>query len=325
MYDRCKDYKKGAIRSSREFLAYSICSFVLIFVAILLTILPGSGMEEAEAKEGPIASEAPKKEEVKKEEVKKEPQTIPPPAVEQKKEVPPPEKKEEKPAKPQAKTEVGKEFIDKFNRVNKYLADDEKMKNYSDKQFKSHDADNSGNLALSEFKAFVTEIMTKKGLPPPPDDKIELLMKKYDKDKSGQLDIGEFSKMLFDVFMSSREVLIRKYAEAKAKSWKPTKGKPGDATQIAALEKLLKNTNAFYAELDAVAKEVDKDKSATLSIDEVTELVSKFCIKYKVVILKKEDITEVMTDMGRTIEAYKPADLRMVALAILNISKNLSQ
>jgi len=311
-YNTCKDYKKGAIRSSREFLGYSICSFVLIMVAMILTVLPGVGMEE-----GAKAVEEP---EPKKEEKREPAQAIPPPAVEQKKEAAP-----AKPPKPEAKTEVGKEFIDKFNRVNKYLADENKMKSYSEKQFKTHDADNSGALQLSEFKAFVTEIMTKKGLPPPPDDKIELLMKKYDKDKSGQLDIGEFSKMLNDVFIGSREVLIRKYAEAKAKSWKPTKGQPGDATQIANLEKLLKNANNFYVELDAVAKEVDKDKSATLNIDEVTELVAKFCTKYKVVTLKKDEIIEVMTDMGRPIEAYKPADLRMVAYAVLNISKSLSQ
>jgi len=36
-YDFCEAYHKGAIRSSREFLAYSICSFISIFASIVLS------------------------------------------------------------------------------------------------------------------------------------------------------------------------------------------------------------------------------------------------------------------------------------------------
>ena len=36
----CNKFKKGAKRSSREFLGYSICAFILILISIVLTIVP---------------------------------------------------------------------------------------------------------------------------------------------------------------------------------------------------------------------------------------------------------------------------------------------
>ena len=318
VFDGCPDFKAQAIRSSREFLAYSICSFALILTSIILTFAPGFTMET----ESLIASD-------KSCEQIAVPQTIPSTIPvsqmrETKKEQPikQPEVKLDVAAKPPV-TEAAKEYIVKFDKVNKYLADKTKMTSYADKKFKATDTDLSGKVILGEFKQFVTSIMAKKNLPPPADDKIEIMMKKYDKDKSGSLEKPEFEKMLFDVFMSSREVLIRKYAEGKAASWKGKKPSTGDPLEAEKLGKILRTTRVFYEELDAVAKEVDKDKDATLGIDEVTDLVGRFCAKYKVPVLSKEDIIEVMNDMGRPIKEYSPHDLQMVALGILSISKNL--
>eukprot|EP00826_Nyctotherus_ovalis_P049785 TRINITY_DN603_c0_g2_i10.p2 TRINITY_DN603_c0_g2~~TRINITY_DN603_c0_g2_i10.p2 ORF type:complete len:141 (-),score=30.82 TRINITY_DN603_c0_g2_i10:126-548(-) len=40
----CDDFKKKAKRSSREFLAYSICGFILILLCIFFTLIPGFSM-----------------------------------------------------------------------------------------------------------------------------------------------------------------------------------------------------------------------------------------------------------------------------------------
>ena len=118
---------------------------------------------------------------------------------------------------------AGKDFAGQFVKLNKYLIDDKKMTAYADKQFKKTDKDNSGTLELKEFKAFVTGIMTNKRLPPPSDRKVLALMKKYDKDSNGTLDPQEFKSMLEEIFCESREILVLKYADKKAASWKSTR------------------------------------------------------------------------------------------------------
>ncbi len=324
-YDECSSFNKHARQSSREFLAYSICSFVLIMAAIVGTFVAVFATEAE-----PVAHADKPSEVISSSTPAKTQDVTLIPMAQATKQTPAAGAEIKAVAKSEVKKEQGapvtaaaKDYIEKFDKVNKYLADGKKMDTYSHKKFDQNDTDKSGKLILKEFKGFISSIMAKKNLPPPSDSKIEALMKKYDQDKNGALDRTEFEHLLFDVFMGSREALIRKFATTKAESWKAVKGVAGDAGEAEKLGQLLKDTNKFYEELESVAKEVDKDKSSTLSIDEVTDLINRFCTRYKMPAVKKDDIIEVMNDMGRPIKEYSPHDLRMVALAILSIVKCL--
>lgn len=325
----CKQIKKRGKKSSFEFLAYSICSFVLILGAIICCVLGALGLNDdpsdggepqAAAKEepvgsatgnagtvnqmgeGPSSTNRPAKADEYEYEKQKEPKT------------------EEKPKVSTA----GQEYINKFHQLNKYIADKNKMAKYADKKFDQTDVDKSGTLVLSEFKAFVTKIMTSKGLPAPSDRKVASLMKRYDTDKSNTLEKGEFHNMLLEIFIESREILIAKYAVKKADSWKPAKVPAHkDTSKLSELDELLKNTENFYNTFEELARRADKNKNAMLDVDEVTELLRMFCNKYKTPVLSKSEIVEVMNDMGRDIREYDPNDLRMVAYAVMSISRNL--
>ena len=60
-----------------------------------------------------------------------------------------------------------------------------------------------------------------------------------------------------------------------------------------------------------------------LDINEVTDLVKTFCNEYHTPVLNQNDIIEVMADMGRNVKEYDVNDFKMVAYAIMCISRNL--
>ena len=165
------DIKKGK-RSSREFLAYSICSFILIAGAIATTLLPAFNLEEnlGEAyniQAGTLTGSnlTGKKDTEAKLDENQVSQFNPDPKFE----IPPVSIIAPKPL---LLSEEGKEYIEKFNKLNHYITNDEKMTAYSNKKFQQSDINGSGSLVTDEFKKFITEMMTRKGLPPPSDIKI---------------------------------------------------------------------------------------------------------------------------------------------------------
>ena len=293
----CRAVRRGGKRSANEFLAYSICSFVLILGAIVCCFLGALSLEEdfsgaGQVKQGGliiiIASQEPRTEE-----------------------------------RPELST-VAQEYIKKFTELNKYIADKNKMERYADKKFDETDSDKSGILDFSEFKVFVNKIMGNKGLPPPSDRKVTALVKKYDTDKSGTLEKKEFHDMLLEIFIESREILISKYAVKKAESWKPDKVPTyKDLSKVSELDRLLNNTDDFYKAFKEEAKIADENQYNKLDIDEVTSLIRNFCNKYRTPVFNRRDIIEIMNDMGRDIKEYHPTDLRMVAYATMLISRNL--
>jgi Ca2+-binding EF-hand superfamily protein len=316
----CTDVKKRGKKSSYEFLAYSICSFVLILGAIVCCVVGALGLEEDYPNSGGAASN----------------KEYPSPGGDVKQEEPPVVSNsdyseyelaalqepgtEERPEV----TAPGQEFIKKFNELNKYIADKDGMHKYANKKFDETDADKLGTIVHSEFKVFVANIMREKGLPTPSDKKIAALMKKYDKDKNDTLEKGEFHNMLLEIFIESREILISEYASKRAESWKPGKVPTyKDLSRVGELDELLNNTDDFHKEFEENAKRADANQNGMLDIEEVTELVKEFCNKYKTPVLNKRDIIKVMHDMGRDIKEYNSTDLRMVAYALMSISRNL--
>eukprot|EP00826_Nyctotherus_ovalis_P061074 TRINITY_DN8656_c0_g1_i3.p1 TRINITY_DN8656_c0_g1~~TRINITY_DN8656_c0_g1_i3.p1 ORF type:complete len:344 (+),score=125.70 TRINITY_DN8656_c0_g1_i3:73-1104(+) len=319
----CKDIKKRGKKSSLEVLAYSICAFVLICASIVCSILGALGLNEETAESSPLGVTSAKiagtehnpsydkgdegkltNKEGKEEELKKN--------------------KKESPKRPAGVSLAGKEYLEKFKQLNRYIANKEKMQKYADKKFDQSDADKSGTLELKEFKNFVTGLMATKKLPPPSDRKISALMKRYDTDRNGTLEKNEFREMLLEIFVESREILVAKYAEKKAASWKPVKvPKKKDVSGLPELEALLKNSDEFYNTLDEIAKKVDRNKNGKYDIGEVTDMLSTFCKRYKVPELNQDEVVEVMFDMERDIIEYDLYDLRMVAYAVLSISCNL--
>eukprot|EP00826_Nyctotherus_ovalis_P012755 TRINITY_DN1339_c0_g1_i11.p2 TRINITY_DN1339_c0_g1~~TRINITY_DN1339_c0_g1_i11.p2 ORF type:complete len:388 (+),score=163.48 TRINITY_DN1339_c0_g1_i11:48-1211(+) len=352
----CKKAKKRGKKAAYELFAYSICGFVLIFAAIICCFLGalgfgdssdddaganpssakiaegnnpsedrvnvgyvgaggegatgrgegGTGRDEGTAGRGGKGGDGKEGEETKQDPKGGSPG------------------KNSPPKKPAGVSLAGKEYLEKFKKLNRYIADKNKMQKYADKKFDQTDKDKSGTLTLREFKDFVVGLMKQKNLPPPSDRKIAALMKRYDTDMNGTLERPEFKQMLLEIFIESREILIMKYAEKKANSWKPAKvPKKKDLSKVGELDKLLKDSDDFYAVLEKIAKEADKNQNSMLDIDEVTEVVSIFCGRYKVPPLNRDEIVEVMYDMERDIVEYDVYDLRMVAYAVLSISRNL--
>ena len=150
------------------------------------------------------------------------------------------------------------------------------MENYANKKFDLTDKDKSGTITIDEFQKFVNDIMKKKGLSLPKLDKIKIMMSRYDDDNNENLDKTEFQSMLFEIFIESREILISKYAKAKANSWKSEKASEyKELDRLDELDKLLNDTDKFYKKLEEVAIKVDKNKNKMLDIIEVTEFIFK--------------------------------------------------
>lgn len=325
----CSDVKDSLMRSSREFLGYSICAFVLILYCIIACFLAAltSDAQTGDASKGKSAP-------VDQSKVPLAPNPNPSGPA------PAPPSQSAKPddkAIAKAPTAGGNQDViavapsqpasaetsRQFQQVNKYLADEPRLNKKVDAKFGQMDKDNSGSVAAAELESFVTEIMKKKKMPPPKPEAIALIVKKYDKDKSGKMEKGEFKLFLHDIYMMTRESLVRKYAKEKAPQLKPTKPPVTDTSGAKELEALLKTSAKFYEQLDVVAKEVDKDKSQKLSHAEVTDLCARFCTKYKVPTLTAPEISGIMKDMERPIGEYDVKDLRLAALAILSIAKDI--
>ncbi len=348
VYDACPALNDHAKLSGREFLAYSICSFVLIMAAMVgcflyaflavegdtagkvanngneatsvMSELPNKQREpdvtaRALTKPNPMPTEPTKP--LESQPAPKKAAVIAPP-------LPAPAAAPVAAAPAQQTLAKKNPFAEQFVKVNKYLVEADKLTQTAQKKFAEMDSDHSGKVSIGELKAFVAQIMSQKKLPAPTDEKVKALMVKYDKDKSGSLDGNEFKSMLFDIFMGSREVLIRKYAESKADELRAEFPPTKDTAGAQKLTAVLKDTAAFYKELEEIAKVVDKDKSKTLNHSEVTELVSRFCTKYSVPVMKSDRILAIMADMERPIKDYGVHDFRMIALAILTISARIA-
>ena len=317
----CKDMRRHGKRSSREFLAYGICAFILILGAIICSVLGALSLSgsSSNSKEIDGTNGTNRKFEDEKDYEKKKNEGVPPAKSGE-------EKKSSEVHMPEKVSSAGSEYIAKFKQLNKYIADKNKMDSYADKKFKATDKDKSGALDVQEFKKFVSDIMAKKKLPPPNDKKIQALINKYDADGSGKLEKNEFQQMLLEIFLESREILILKYAAKKAESWKSERSvsKTG-SSNIKELDDLLKDTEKLYEVLVKVSKHVDQNSNSLLDLDEVTDMIKLICEHFKVTPLNKNDIVEVMFDMDRAVKEYDIHDLRMVSLATLAIASNLAK
>lgn len=306
----CKQVKKRGKKSSIELLAYSICSFVLIFGAIICCFLGAMGIEDGSGS-GDASAYKPPRDDKTAERVDDD-------------ENKPLKDKKGPPKKPAAISRPAQDTNGVFKVLNSYIADKDNMQDYANKKFAETDTDKSGTITLSEFKEFVGGIMTKRGLPLPSDRKVANLMKKYDTDKNGTLERKEFQQMLLEIFVESREIVIAKYAEKKANSWKPGKVPSSkDTSKVGELDKLLNDTDEFYTVLERVIRQAGYNPRSKLDIDEMTEVLKLFCEKYRVPTLDRDEITEVMFDMDRDITEYDTHDQRMAAYAVLSIARNL--
>lgn len=322
----CKDFRKKFRRSSREFLGYSICAFVLIFAAIICCF--------AGACSG--GDDSPTKSEPQQEKPQDNYHGIPPakstdrlgneaygraqkPEVEQV-----PKEPEVKAGTSGKKRYTGEEFKPKFKQLHKYINNPLKMQKYANKKFDETDKDNSGTLIVSEFKVFVTNILTRKGLPPPTDKKVDELMRYFDSDRSGTLEKNEFEKMLYEIFMESREILIRKYAVKKADSWKPERVPARkDTSELYKLDNQLNNSKQFYDDLNNVAVSKGYNRDSMMDMDSVVDLSKTISNNYKVPPLTKSEIGEIMEDIERPISEYNKNDQGMAVYAALAVSRHL--
>lgn len=329
--DDCKDYKKKTRKSSIEFLAYSICAFVLIFAAILCCLLAVFSID-FDGKEEPVeapendkeavyphsSGRADEKPETQTNKLEEEVALNRPnlsPTVTRQPEVVPME---------ESKRCSGEEFKPKFAQLHKYIGDPLRMQEYANQKFDEVDSDHSGTISAGELRVFVADIMRKKGFPEPTDQKIDELMKYFDKDNSSTLEKNEFEKMLREIFVESREILARKYAAKKADSWKPAKvPRNPDRSQLQALDKELNHPVDFYKTLDEIASSKRINRNSTISLSEVKELVDGASGRFRVPALSKTELQEVLEDIERPIRDFDRADQNLTVYTALNIARNL--
>lgn len=305
----CEKVKSRGRRSSVEVLAYSVCAFVLVFGAIFCAFLGSLGLDEetyvpntrySSAKVVGISDDANMEKaneaatEYNREEGKSNVHSGP----------------------------ANKELVKKFKKLNKYITGKKKMRKCADKKFDKATEDGAKALSSKDFRELVEKIVSKKKLPAPSDAKIDEVLRNYKKSNESVIEKDEFEQMLFEIFLESREILIMKYAEEKASSWKQRK-KPKDTSRLPDLDKLLGNSSNFYKILKEVVEKTGKSEETMFSIDEVTKVLSIFCDEYYILAPGADDIIEVMADMERFITEYDLNDLRMAAYAVLSISRNM--
>lgn len=310
----CKQVKKQGQRSSREVLAYSVCSFITILVAIVCSLIGAfslgkSSKNSNEGNENDIDVNA--KELISVKDLKDNGKAYF--AADDGKSS----------SKGDRVTVVGREYVYKFRQLNDYVGDSSKLRRYAGKKFVEMDKGETGALEVSEAEGLVAELLQKKGLPAPTNDRVEALMRRYVSNENNKLDKTEFEQLLFDVFVESRELLIAKYAVKKANSWKLTKAPSTAPSEAKDLDQLVDSSENFYEALEEAAKQAGKNTGLALGVDEVEEVVKALCEKYKAPALNKEDILEIAHDLGKETSEYEINDLRMVVYAVLCVSREL--
>lgn len=334
--------KKKMRRSSVEFLAYSICAFVMILLSIVFCFAgamsadDSDGLKKGDGEEQnyqgiPGAASAERIENDAYGQVKNPSHdSIPVPSNQAQGDQYIAARQQEPDVtgtkKGGASKYSGDEYKSKLRQLHKYINDPVKMQKYADKKFDDVDKDHSGTLTVDEFKDFVSGMLTKKNLPPPSDRKIEAMMRYYDKDKSGTLEKYEFEKMLHEIFSDSREILVKKYAVNKADSWKNEKTPHNpDTSELNRLDAMLENSIDLYKEVDNIAKTKSYQRDAIMDIDEVAKLVELVSVRYKVPSLTKDEIEEVMSDIERPVTDFNQNDQNLAIYASLCISRNLME
>jgi hypothetical protein len=311
----CKEVRNQGKRSSREVLAYFICSFITIFGAIICSLIAIGGLgkpaERDKKKDANNDKDMAAVKDFKKGKAYYEPNVI---IFEEGKDN----------GKDYKLGIIGQEFIYKFNQLNNYIADKSKLHKYAEKKFRQADTENTGTLVLDNVRNCMAKLMHRKELPFPSEDRLNFLMRRYDTSESNKLEKSEFEQLLYDIFMESRDLLIDKYAIKKANSWMFDKTNATmDIPKLRELDELLSNTEDFDDALGKAVVSAGKNASSTFSVDEVAEIAKVFSEKYNVQILTNQEITEIMREMGKGISEYDANDLRMAIYAVLCISKNL--
>lgn len=329
-----KRYARQAKKSAREFLGCSICSFVLVLGAMVCSFVAVYGMgkpEEGEESKNcttladvknttPALPDDNSKHDKDQDQSQLGPLSGDPSQLQRSL-----SKIDKDPVlMPTGLTPVGKEFSSQFAKLNKYIDNREALNSYADKQFDKTDVDHSGTLVLTEFRNYVTNIMTDKNVPAPSEGKINSLLRKYDKDENGMLDKAEFRQMLLEIFLESRESLLRSYAEKKASSWKTTRpiGKK-DLSRVEELDELLKDSGKLYEQLETFLKANSQSLDEPRHVSEVAEVLKRLCSEYKVPVISRDDVVEIMFEVGKTAQEYSRDDLKLAAFATLAVSRNL--
>eukprot|EP00826_Nyctotherus_ovalis_P056054 TRINITY_DN7503_c0_g1_i1.p1 TRINITY_DN7503_c0_g1~~TRINITY_DN7503_c0_g1_i1.p1 ORF type:complete len:454 (-),score=113.44 TRINITY_DN7503_c0_g1_i1:165-1526(-) len=314
----CTEVKRQGKKSSYEMLAYSICAFATIFLAIILSLCGSLNMDEGNPDE--TAKIASKDDYMNAGEIScPSSRTINQMKNNRHNEQSKLASKERKDI-----STAAQEHYKKFVQLNKYISDRPKMSSYAKKKFRQANADGSGALNHSEFKSFITTLMARKQLPAPSDRAVSSMIQLYDTNNTNTLSEAEFERMLLEIFIESRELLIARYAVNKANSWKPAKVPAvKDIEKLNSLEEVLEKAENFYNALDEIGEAKGYSKNTVLSIDEITELLAAFCSRYRSPALRKSDIVEIMHDMGRDVRQFDMSDKRMAGYAVASISMNL--
>ena len=95
------------------------------------------------------------------------------------------------------------------------LADAEKLKKLTAKEFAADDVDGSGALSMDEARGCVMRVCGKFHMPMPKEEKMALLFEKCDKNADHQMQEGEFGKF-FKIVLES---VVKKAKSASDEEW----------------------------------------------------------------------------------------------------------
>eukprot|EP01022_Parablepharisma_sp_SALTPOND_P022438 TRINITY_DN455_c0_g3_i1.p2 TRINITY_DN455_c0_g3~~TRINITY_DN455_c0_g3_i1.p2 ORF type:complete len:477 (+),score=44.16 TRINITY_DN455_c0_g3_i1:149-1579(+) len=302
-FEACEEFRKGAIRSSREYLAYWVCSCVGIVATLTcdfyLAIKLCPALSESEDA-SVVPKEPPKDSNVTKINLNNKAEIV---TTE---------------GKSQVMNDIAKKYTRKFAN---YLLNKEKILKLADRKFLETGIYKTGRTELDAFVKLISDMLVKKDLPIPCPEKIQELLNSCYEASEGLIKREGFRNIFLEIFASSREALIKEYARSKAETWKSSKliteMRPSDIEKI---DKCLDYTNELYKEIN---KAIYKGEEPIFDLDEVTSLLGKLCKNYKVPNIKKEEVAEITEEMGCVVEAYDLQDLQMVTLATLCIARNL--
>ena len=216
------------------------------------------------------------------------------------------------------------ELKNSFRIFHKYITDPNKLVVYGSKKFDEIDTDHSGTIVRIDFKPLVIKIMKTNKLPILSDQRINELLKHYGLEHNATLEKNEFEKLFYDLFIESREILAKKYAEQKVNLWKSKKILPiKDISELAKFDIIMKDNRSIYKLMDDAAASQICDRKEAMIRKQIISLTNSICTKYKLPKLTENDLIEIMRDIERPITMYDEIDQNLAGYVLLCISRAL--
>ena len=189
-----------------------------------------------------------------------------------------------------------------------------------------------GKMKLDTYASYLFDYLPKKGIKLRREliNSIPDALKCYDKDKSGTIERAEFEPVYFDSIMVCIKDLTNEYAIGKAAILKSQYKKQADGLDGAGADKMITlayDTQRFFKELKELADKFDKENNynGAVEMGEFHKLLEALCKKFKLTVLQKDHINEILNETGQSTSSYSMKKLRLPSMTIFMVASNLSK